>query len=231
MLGHRGVRALPSLRLRWRKREIPAENTLAAFDYALAQGCDGFEFDVRYTRDRRSCLHHDPEVMGAEISSSDHATLERLGCKLASLEDTLQRFSSTAWLDIELKTCGDEIAQVEALRACPPQRGYVVSSFLPEAILKLHEIDPSLPLGFLCDRAETLQLWSGFPITFLIPRYPLVSRVLIEEAHRCNVQVFTWTVNRCEDMLRLANWGVDGLISDDPKLLSETFRRENSSAE
>ena len=41
LLGHRGARAEKSI----------SENTLASFDLALAQGCDGFEFDVRLAAD------------------------------------------------------------------------------------------------------------------------------------------------------------------------------------
>jgi glycerophosphoryl diester phosphodiesterase len=224
LLGHRGVRPLPFLGLRWRKPDLPPENTIVAFDYALAHGCDGFEFDVRYTKDRRSCLHHNSDLKGCGVAASDHAALERrMGYKLASLEDTLQSFASRAWLDIELKTFGDEEALVDALRVCPPQRGYVVSSFLPEALLRLHEIDPLLPLGYLCDREDGMPLRASLPIDFFIPHYSLVSESLIEEAHRRKMRLMTWTVNRREDMLRLASWGVDGLISDDPRLLSETF--------
>ncbi len=224
LLGHRGVRPLPFLGLRWRKSELPAENTLDAFEYAITHGCDGFEFDLRYTRDRRSLLHHDPEVKGRNVAATDHAALERrIGYKLASLEDTLVRFAPTAWLDIELKIAGEEETLVAALRACRPQRGFVVSSFLPDVLLRLHDIDPSLPLGYLCDREDGLRLWSGLPIQFFLPQHPFVSEALIEETHRRKMQLITWTVNRREDMLRLASWGVDGLISDDPKVLSEAF--------
>lgn len=224
LLGHRGVRPLPFLGLRWRKAELPPENTHAAFDYALAHGCDGFEFDVRYTRDRRSVLHHDPKLKGSEISVTNHAPLERrVGYKLPSLEDVLQLFGATAWLDIELKVAGDEEAVAAALRAHPPRRGFVVSSFLPEVLLRLREIDASLPLGYLCEHADDAQLWSGLPVQYFLPHQSLVSELLIDEAHRRKVQLFTWTVNVREDLLRLAGWGVDGLICDDPKLLSHTF--------
>lgn len=231
LLGHRGVRPLPFLGLRWRKAELPPENTPAAFDYCLAHGCDGFEFDVRYTRDRRSVLHHDPKVKGQDVASTDHAPLERrIGYKLPALEDVLKRFGSTAWLDIELKVVGEEEAVVAALRAHPPQRGFVVSSFLPDVLLRLREIEPSLPLGYVCDHEDDAQLWSGLPIQVFVPHCSLVSRMLVEEAHRRGMKLFTWTVNAGEELLRLAGWGVDGLISDDPKLLSETFPADTPAA-
>jgi glycerophosphoryl diester phosphodiesterase len=231
LLGHRGVRPLPFLGLRWRRSVLPVENTIDAFDYAMAHGCDGFEFDLRYTRDRRSLLHHDPDVKGRTVAVTEHAALDRrMGHKLASLEDTLLRFASTAWLDIELKIAGEEESLVAALRNCPPQRGFVVSSFLPDVLLRLHEIDPALPLGYICEHEGDARLWSGLPTKFFTPHHSLVSEWLVEEAHRRKMQLITWTVNRREDMLRLASWGVDGLISDDPKLLSQTFPRPMSSA-
>ena len=100
---------------------------LGAFDYAMAHGCDGFEFDVRYTRDRRSVLSHDPKLNRKEVAITDYAGLERRGgYNLACLEDVLTRFGGTAYLDIELKVTGNEEAVVAALRAEPPRRGFVV---------------------------------------------------------------------------------------------------------
>ncbi len=226
LLGHRGVRPLPCLGQRWRKSSLPPENTLAAFDYALANGCDGFEFDVRYTRDRRSVLCHDADLNQQEVAATEYAGLERrCDYPLASLEDVLQRFGRTAYLDIELKVPGHEEAVVEALRATPPQREYVVSSFLADVLLRLHDLDASVPLGYLCEQAEDVARWTTLPIAALIPRYSLVSPQLIDEVHASEVKLLTWTVNVAQDMLRLANWGVDGIISDDPRLLARTFSR------
>ena len=224
LLGHRGARPLPLLGLRWRKPGFPAENTLAAFDYALANGCDGFEFDVRYTRDRRSVLCHDSALKRADVATTDYAGLERRsGYNLACLEDVLVRFGALAYLDIELKVDGNEEAIVAAVRANRPQRGLVVSSFLPNVLLRLHELDSSLPLGYVCDREENIARWNELPIRAFFPRHDLVSQRLIEGAHARSVKLLTWTVNDPRDMLRLAEWGVDGLISDSPVLLSSTF--------
>lgn len=224
LLGHRGARPLPLLGLRWRKPNFPVENTLAALDYALANGCDGFEFDVRYTRDRRSVLHHDAALKRSDVATTDYARLERRsGYHLACLEDVLARFGATAYLDIELKVDGNAEAIVAALRANPPQRGFVVSSLLPKVLSQLRELDLSLPLGYVCEHEKDVARWTDLPISAFFPQHDLVSQRLIDDAHARNVKLLTWTVNDPRDMVRLAEWGVDGLISDSPVLLSSTF--------
>jgi len=224
LLGHRGARPVRRVALPWRATGVPAENTIAAFDYAMASGCDGFEFDLRYTRDRRSVLCHNPTHNKKEVAATDYAGLERRrGYDLPCLEEVLTRFASTAYLDIELKVTGNEESVASALQANPPQRGFIISSFLPEVLLRMHQIDSSLPLGYICKDAEDAQRWTELPISVLVPHSSLVSQRLIDEVHARDMQILAWTVNQKRDLLRLARWGVDGLISDDPSLLSRTF--------
>jgi glycerophosphoryl diester phosphodiesterase len=203
--------------------KLPAENTIAAFEYALASGCDGFEFDVRFTRDRRAVLCHDPQIHGKEIATSDYSDLQRNGCELACLEDVLGHFGYKAYLDIELKVGGDEEALAAALHASPPEQGCIVSSFLPDVLLRIHEIDADMPLGYICEHRRDAERWTELPIAAFIPHHKLVSSRLIEDVHDRGLKLLTWTVNEQRELLRLASWGVDGLISDDPNLLSGTF--------
>lgn len=155
---------------------------------------------------------------------TDYAELAYGGAvELPCLEDVLNRLGATSYLDIELKVSGNEEAVAAALRATPPQRGYIVSSFLPEVLLRLHEIDPLLPLGYICKDRQQAQRWTGLPITTYIPHCTLVSRSLVDDVHSRGLQMLTWTVNQRRELLRLTSWGVDGLISDDPKLLAATF--------
>ena len=212
LLGHRGARISDS--------RIP-ENTVAAFDLSLQEGCDGFEFDLRCTRDGRLLICHDPEFMGRRVAGTDYSDFQHSGL---CLEDVLTRYASSAFLDIELKVPAMHQAVIGALRQNPPQRGYFVSSFLPEAILEIQRSDAAIPLGFICDKKTELDRWRSLPVQFVVPQQKLVTRELIDEIHDSGKQVFAWTVNDRRDLLRLAEWGVDALISDDPHLLQETFR-------
>jgi glycerophosphoryl diester phosphodiesterase len=210
LLGHRGARAT---------RSIP-ENTLESFDLALAQGCDGFEFDVRQTADGRAVICHDPTVRGIEVARAESGDLQ----DLPVLQEVLARYSPTAFLDVEVKVSGLEAIVVQALRAHPPQRGYVVSSFLPEVLLALSTLDREIPLGLICEERQQLALWTELPIVFVIPHHSLVDEALCQLLHAARKQILVWTVNRREEMLQLRSWGVDGIISDDTKLLLEELR-------
>jgi len=206
---------------------MPVENSLAAFEYALSHGCDGFEFDVRHTRDGHNVLWHDPDWHGRQIAATDYSGLvDRDGTRLAALDDVLTQFGQRAYLDIELKVPGNEEAMVAALRVNPPQRRFIVSSFFPDILLRLHDLDRSLPLGFICDRKDALNMWRDLPVEVILPRHDFVRPPLIDEVHQLGRQIMTWTVNSPSKIRQLAEWGVDGLISDDPQLLCQTFDTE-----
>jgi glycerophosphoryl diester phosphodiesterase len=224
LLGHRGCRNSDLAR---HNSNLPIENSLAAFEYALSQGCDGFEFDVRQTRDGRNVIWHDPYWNSTPITATDYARLTgSSGDWLPTLDDVLEQFGHRAFLDIELKVRGAEMSIVEALRAVPPQRGYMLSSFDPVTLIRLHNIDSSFPLGYICERDYALAIWRDIPIATVLPRFDLVQKELIDEMHRLGRKVATWTVNSESQMLQLADWGIDGLISDDPALLYRTFHNE-----
>jgi glycerophosphoryl diester phosphodiesterase len=53
----------------------------------------------------------------------------------------------------------------------------------------------------------------------------VLSRRLVDEAHAHNVAIHVWTVDEGEDMHRLLDWGVDGIISDRPDRLSRVLHQ------
>lgn len=209
LLGHRGTRVA----------DAPAENTLAAFDLALQFGCDGFEFDVRRTACGSAVICHDETADGISIAKAACGQLESLPC----LDDVLSRYAASAFMDIELKVPGLESDVLLALREHPPQRGYVVSSFLPEVLRELRVRSAEIVLGFICDRKATLDRWPEFPVEFLIPKHTLITSQLVQAVHEAGKTMITWTVNDKKAMQRLAGWGLDGIISDDPQMLVTTF--------
>ena len=116
LLGHRGAGAT---------KTIP-ENTIASFEASLSSGCDRFEFDMHHTSDGRAVTCDDAQIKGQSVALADASQ-----CETCDLDDVLRQFSTTAFLDIQLKVKGLEQIVCEAVLATKPLRGYVVSSFQP----------------------------------------------------------------------------------------------------
>lgn len=212
LLGHRGLR---------RDRSVP-ENTLAAFDLALAEGCDGFELDVRLSHDGHAVICHDPKTRRGEIASCSAHSL-----RLPLLQEILQRYRRSAFLDIELKVAGLEAITAALLRRYPPARGFVVSSFLPECLLTLGKLDSSIPLGLICENEDQLKRWPKLPMKYVMPHHKLVRPALIEKIKSAEKKIVVWAVNHAAEMKRFSRWGVNGLISDNPRKLIHTVGRTN----
>jgi glycerophosphoryl diester phosphodiesterase len=209
LLGHRGARA---------SRHVP-ENTLASCELCLEQGCDGFEFDVRLSSDGQAVICHDASIGGMRIEKTVSQSLP-----LPTLDDVLQNFAQRAFLDIELKVVGLEAQTLAALGKRPVQKGYVISSFLPEIIAGIHALDATAPLGIICETQAQLGGWREMPVEWVIPQVDLVDRELIELIHAARKKIMVWTVNRAARMRELADFGADAIISDETELLVRSLR-------
>jgi glycerophosphoryl diester phosphodiesterase len=214
LIGHRGARRYGS------------ENTIAAFDLALQHGADGFEFDVRCTRDRQTILCHDPKLNRLFLRRHTLKQLQE-SCNVSQqmppcLEEVLDRYRDK-FLNIEVKVRGMEPIIVRAVRRARPKH-YFISSFLPGVVRRLHEMDRSLVLGTLAQTRWQLHRWRILPVRYVVPHYRLLTRRLIEKIHAAEKKVVTWTVNDPREMMRAAEMGVDAIISDDTQLLVKTLR-------
>ncbi len=212
LLGHRGCGGHKTI----------AENTVAAFDLALKNGCDGFEFDVRLTGCGRAVVCHDAKIEGITVSKANRTQL----LELPRLEDVLLHYGRKCFLNVELKVKGLEPKLLAILRNRLPQCGYVISSFLPDVLLEVKARRDGVPVGFICDKASQLAKWSQLPVDYMIVNKSLVTRALVDKLHEAECKVFVWTVNQAKAMVKFATWGVDGIISDEVALLAKTLGRE-----
>jgi glycerophosphoryl diester phosphodiesterase len=104
---------------------------------------------------------------------------------------------------------------LEHVRALDP--GTAIGSSLGDIVAFFEafrdaEIDNHRPRG------EALQI----PTHFM--GEALVTPESVDAAHRAGLRVHVWTVNETEEMVRLLDCGVDGLMSDDPETLVRVAR-------
>ncbi len=99
----------------------------------------------------------------------------------------------------------------------------IIQSFDPRTLRYIHKKYPNQKTALLIEDDDHRNLqWQlnnlGFNPSIYSPHFSLVTRELIDECHRLNIQVIPWTINDIKEMRRLINLGVDGLISDFPNL-------------
>jgi glycerophosphoryl diester phosphodiesterase len=157
------------------------ENTLRAFDAAVAAGADAVEFDVRMSADGHAVVIHDPEV---DRTTDGHGLvrdltlegLKRLRVRSVSRErmeiptliEALSLLSSRVAIDVEIKNLPgepdhepDAEAAVEATFRALDGAGFVgavlISSFNPRSIARSRVLAPEVPTGLLAVGAMPLE--------------------------------------------------------------------------
>jgi glycerophosphoryl diester phosphodiesterase len=212
-------------------------NTVASFEAALEHGVDMIEFDVLRTRDGRLVLAHDPK--------------DAAGRDCLTLEEGLDHFAGEAYdgveLDVDLKLPGYEREVVAGLRERGLSQRSLVSTQYVESLERLGELEPGLRRGWSVPRVKRdyTKSWLA-PPAYAIARWwrlrlpgrvealmkrgaceavmshhLLVSARLVAAVRRAGGQVYVWTVDDPKRIRALEALGVDGVITNDPRLFGE----------
>lgn len=223
-------------------RRVAPENTLPAFERALAMGVAGLEFDVHLTRDGRLVVIHDFTVdkttnghgvvaamTAAEVRRLDagsHFDPAFAGVPVPFLDEVLDLVGDRCRLNIEIKSmdpyANDASATVAAvIRDRKLYDQVLVSSFNPVTLIKLRYLDSKIALGMLYGTEMPVflrQVWAGPPIypEAQHPEHTLIDAAYMTWARALPAAVNTWTVNDVAEARRLAALGVDVIMSDVP---------------
>jgi len=227
------------------------ENTLPAFQQALQKGADGVELDSKLTADGHVIVMHDSTVDRTTDGKGRVAsfTLEAIrvldagkwfnekfaGTKVPLLEEVFEVVGKDKMINIELKsydTSRDSlmIKVCELIKRHNNQSQILFSSFFPSTLKIAAQTLPEVPRGLLAMRG-VLGLWPrSFGFMFgdyqaLHPHISSTSREQIQRAHRLNRRVHVWTVNTSKEINQLKEWGVDGIITDDPQMAVRALGR------
>lgn len=221
LIGHKGAGALEP------------ENTLRSLERAVELGCDLVEFDV-LAIDGVLLLGHSPEELADEP---------------ASLDDALRLLAGAdgIGIQIDLKWHGYEKETAEMIARHGLVERTLVSTCHAQSLCELAAFAPGITRGitYPFDRRGLSQRRSLAPLTAcallalrrLLPRridalldgarasvavlhYSVVSRAAVGRAHARGAAVLAWTVDELSPLERVVRAGVDGIITNDPRLLS-----------
>ena len=218
------------------------ENTMEAFKLAVEMKADGIETDVHMTKDGVLVLMHDERIDRTtdgtgwikdytyEELSKYNANYHKEGydfCRIPKLSELLQLANDTGiLLNIEVKTdmvWYTDIEQkiLDMVKEYGLENQVMYSSFNHYSLRKLKDLKPDAPIGLLYMEG-LYKIWNyavEFGAEALHPVYlACFLDDYIQNCHKHNVCVNTWTVNREQDMIWFKQQGVDSIITDNPKL-------------
>jgi glycerophosphoryl diester phosphodiesterase len=221
------------------------ENTIAAFAHAVELGFRYIETDVQATSDGVPVLFHDDtlrRITGAKGCVADYTfdELSRLRTRtdhqIPSLDEVLARFPETCF-NLEPKTDDVVAPLAEVLRRHGAIDRIGIGCFEMRRTMRLREL-LGREVCWSPSRRDVFRVWlegwgvpqgSGeFACLQVPPRFrgiPVVSRRFVEAAHARGVQVHVWTIDAEDEMERLLDLGVDGLMTDRPSLLKRVLQR------
>lgn len=214
VLGHRGYHL-----------GVP-ENTLAAFEQAIAIGLDGIETDVRVSADVVAILFHDrcaPD--GTPISSLTHAELERLvGYSVPRLEEAVTGWGNEILWNLELKTASSLEPAIALVNHYQSTKRFLVTSFLHPLVLDLVN-RTSAEGGLLVahrplNDAALRDLPGGSRrVTTIVWDYDICNGDLMARSAALGFRNFVYGARTADDHHDLRKWVVDGTITDYPEYL------------
>jgi glycerophosphoryl diester phosphodiesterase len=220
---------------------IERGNTLASFDAALAHRVDMIELDVLSERPNgqgRLLVAHDYQ----DLRSRAPLTLEEAFAHLSG-----PRFAGLE-LDVDVKLPGYELRVLEALRRHGLVGRTLVSGMFPTGLLLMRAEEPSLRLGWSVPRVRrdyTTDMLTAIPALAILTGYRamlprralgalregrfdaimahwrVVTNALVRAVAQGGGELYVWTVDDRPMIERLTAMGVDGIITNDPRLFEK----------
>ena len=221
------------------------ENTLPAFEAAIAAGADCAELDVQMTKDGAVVLTHDTSLARTTGCNADVMDLtldevkaldagsyfgaEFAGTTIPTLQEVLDTCKGRIRLNIEIKP-SSKTPQLEAETArLIEENGWendcVVTSLSYESLVKVKQAAPGIQCGYIL--AVGVGNYYDLPAAdFFSVESTFITTGMVQQLHLRGKTVSAWTIDREEDAVRMKELGVDDMITGDPAMVQSVLRQE-----
>jgi len=220
IIGHRGASA------------VAPENTMAAFEAAIAAGADGIEFDVRLSRDGVPVIIHDETLQrthGLRRSVVDMTVEELRSVGVPSLRDLFELMSQNDLiLCLEIKASSATLPDLccQLVHEFAFEDRVIVECFDLKVLEKITTLRTAAlfePRIYTDQSLIARSLKVGASVLALHHR--LAKPALIEKAKHAGLRVVIWTVDDRAWVARAQAMGIEALITNDPAMMIEASDR------
>lgn len=229
------------------------ENTMVAFEAAIALGADFIECDVHRTVDGHIVVMHDADVKRTTDGEGplEQMTLEQVraldagswksgeftGERVPLLAEVLDHIAPRCVVDIEIKQRGIAEQVAGLIVEAGMVRQTTVVSFALEDLSVAKATVPELSCGLItggpgADNLEAVQALIssalGAGCNFITCAHRAVTETLVRECHLAGLVLMAWTMDQPEDIRRMMDLQVDALVSNYPERVLELLGQEAS---
>ncbi|MBC71327.1 MAG: glycerophosphodiester phosphodiesterase [Muricauda sp.] len=209
------------------------ENTLASVQKALDLGVDMIEIDVFKIQSGEIVVFHDEKVDrltngGGNIEEYNIVQLRQLildgGHKIPMLQDVLKQIDNKVVLNIELKGPGTAdrvnfiVDYYVKSKGWSPEN-FVISSFNWDELrdMRSHNADIKIAVLTSEDPIIAIDVAKELKAVAINPHFETLTKENTAKIHEEGLKVYTWTVNEPEDIQKMTEFGVDGIITNYPE--------------
>ena len=218
------------------------ENTTESFEYSQLLGCEFIETDVQVSSDGIPYIFHDDDlkrilnkpVRFDSLSSNEIDDLNIFNsCKIPKLSDTLLRFPNLCF-QIDFKTDEVVMPALDVINDMNVFDRVCIASFSSKRLQNVRSLYPDLcismgPNEVFKTLLASLNLYKGeipgdclqIPMSYY--GIKIVSKRFVDFVHSRGLKIMIWTINDIKTFKYLIDLGVDGIITDKPKLLFQTI--------
>lgn len=209
------------------------ENTLASVQKAMDLGVDMIEIDVFKIDSGEIVVFHDETVdrlanSGGNIEEYNIVQLRQLtldgGHKIPMLQDVLKLMNNQVALNIELKGAGtadrvNHIVNYYIEKEGWSPENFVISSFKWDELKAMRAKNKDIKIAVLTseDPLEAIEVAKELKAVAINPNYKTLTQENTAKIQAEGLKVYTWTVNEPEDIQKMTEFGVDGIITNYPE--------------
>lgn len=212
-----------------------AENTLESIQKALDIGVDMIEIDVHKCASGELWVIHDFTLDRTTDGSGEIAkkSAEELGklkvegyFKIPLLTEVLDLIEGKCFINIELKGLNTAAPVCQLVKenvnvGTWKYSDFIISSFQKNELFEVRNNDDHVPIAVLSKASvpEAIELGKRLNAWAIHPSLGIITRDNTKLSQDTGFKVNVWTVNERNDIRRMIDFGVDGIISDYPNRL------------